>query len=139
MTDSSEINNKVNMVLIDKSNDKFSGNFNGNFTDKLSDRLNDKHNDKLKDQLNAQLIDTQIDPRSRETKPAAANSPLPSSSPMQQPTRKKLLETSEELKRALSSWDELSRTSPKLSADEQMLQEIKGLLSQLKNQLETFE
>jgi hypothetical protein len=53
--------------------------------------------------------------------------------------RKKLLETSQELKKALSNWEELSRTSPRLSADEQMLQEIKGLLGQLKNQIDAFE
>lgn len=53
--------------------------------------------------------------------------------------RKKLLETSEDLKKALSSWEELSQMSPRLSADEQMLQEIKGLLGQLKNQIENFE
>ncbi len=49
-----------------------------------------------------------------------------------------LLETSGELKKALSQWEELCRQAPKVSAEDQMLDEIKGLLSRLKTQLEDF-
>jgi hypothetical protein len=53
-------------------------------------------------------------------------------------SHKKLLETSSELRSALNSWDELCKQSLKPAADEQMLMEIKGLLSKLKNQIEDF-
>lgn len=53
-------------------------------------------------------------------------------------SHKKLLETSHELKQALGCWEDLCKQAKKPSADEQMLLEIKGLLSKLKSQIEDF-
>lgn len=52
--------------------------------------------------------------------------------------RQRILETSVELKKALAAWDELSKQAQAPSADEQMLDDMKSLLKQLKNQIELF-
>ena len=51
-------------------------------------------------------------------------------------SRRRILETSTELKKALDAWDSLSQQVNKPSADEQMLSDVKELLKQLKNQIE---
>ncbi len=51
-------------------------------------------------------------------------------------SRRRILETSSELKKALEAWDTLSEQAAKPSADEQMLSDVKDLLKQLKSQIE---
>jgi hypothetical protein len=52
--------------------------------------------------------------------------------------RKRILETRNELKKALDAWEELSKEPQAVSADEQMLNDVKDLLKQLQNKLEEF-
>lgn len=54
------------------------------------------------------------------------------------PSRKKILETGAELKKALAAWDELSKEPQGPSADEQMLNDVKDLLKELKSKIEEF-
>ncbi len=51
-------------------------------------------------------------------------------------SKKRILETSTDLKKALEAWDNLSQQQPKPPADEQMLSDVKDLLKQLKTQIE---
>lgn len=53
-------------------------------------------------------------------------------------SRRRILETGTELKKALDAWDELSREPQAIPADEQMLSDVKDLLKQLKNKIEEF-
>lgn len=53
--------------------------------------------------------------------------------------KKRLQETSDALKKSLNQWEEISSTSIKPTAEEQMMNDLKGLLSKLKNQMDDFE
>jgi len=46
--------------------------------------------------------------------------------------------TSSRLKQAFAAWDELSRQAPTLSADEQRLEEMRKLLTDLKSKIEAL-
>ncbi|MEZ0390703.1 MAG: hypothetical protein ACAH59_00710 [Pseudobdellovibrionaceae bacterium] len=52
--------------------------------------------------------------------------------------RKRILETRNELKKALDAWEDLSQEPQGLSADQQMLNDVKDLLKQLQNKIEEF-
>jgi len=52
------------------------------------------------------------------------------------PPRKRILETSSDLKKALDAWDNLSQQHIKPAADEQLMSDVKDLLKQLKSQIE---
>ena len=52
--------------------------------------------------------------------------------------RRRILETGNELKRALDAWDELSKEPQGVPADEQMLNDVKDLLKTLKDKIEEF-
>lgn len=54
------------------------------------------------------------------------------------PSRKRILETGAELKKALAAWDDLSKQAQGPSADEQVLSEVKSLLKELKSKIEEF-
>jgi hypothetical protein len=51
---------------------------------------------------------------------------------------KRILESGSELKKALAVWDELSKEPPATPPDEQVLNDVKDLLKQLKSQIEQF-
>lgn len=50
--------------------------------------------------------------------------------------RKKLLETTQELKKALDAWDDLSEKCVGPSADEVQMEEVKSMLREIKNQID---
>lgn len=50
--------------------------------------------------------------------------------------RKKLLETTQELKKALDAWDDLSEKCQGPSADEVQMEEVKSMLREIKNQID---
>lgn len=52
--------------------------------------------------------------------------------------KEKIVEAGLELKKALNTWEELSKDCSGPSADEQMLAEIQTLLKKLKTQIEDF-
>ena len=56
-------------------------------------------------------------------------------------SKKRILETGLELKKALADWDELAKTCEEhgLSADQQMLKDVQSLLKELKTQIEEFD
>jgi hypothetical protein len=51
-------------------------------------------------------------------------------------SRKRIVETGNELKKALQAWDDLSAQPLAPPADEQRLSDVKDLLKQIKTQLE---
>lgn len=53
-------------------------------------------------------------------------------------SRKKLLNSGTDLKKALDAWEELSQQPLAPSPNEQMLNDVKDLLKQLKNKIEEF-
>jgi hypothetical protein len=53
-------------------------------------------------------------------------------------SRKRILETGVELKKALAAWDDLSKEPQGPSADEQVLNDVKNLLKELKSKIEEF-
>ncbi len=52
--------------------------------------------------------------------------------------RKRIVETGDELKKALEAWDTLSKQAPKPTAEEQVLSDVKNLLKELKSKIEEF-
>ena len=50
--------------------------------------------------------------------------------------RKKLLETTQELKKALDAWDDLEEKCQGPSADEVQLDDVKKILREIKNQID---
>lgn len=54
------------------------------------------------------------------------------------PPRRRILETSSDLKKALEVWDDLSKQPLKPAADDQLMADVKELLKQLKSQIEDF-
>jgi hypothetical protein len=52
------------------------------------------------------------------------------------PPRRRILETSPDLKKALEVWDDLSKQAVKPAADDQLMSDVKELLKQLKTQIE---
>ncbi len=54
-------------------------------------------------------------------------------------SKKRILETGLELKKALAEWDDLSKTCEGPSANEQMLKDVQVLLKELKCKIEEFD
>lgn len=54
-------------------------------------------------------------------------------------SKKRILQTGLELKKALADWDDLAKICQGPSADEQMLKDVQGLLKELKTQIEEFD
>ena len=55
-----------------------------------------------------------------------------------QQKKERISEVGCELKKALEAWEDLNKQVPRLSADEQMLQDMQSLLKKLQNQMEEF-
>lgn len=54
-------------------------------------------------------------------------------------SKKRILETGLELKKALADWDDLAKTCQGPSANEQMLKDVQLLLKELKTKIEEFD
>ena len=54
-------------------------------------------------------------------------------------SKKRILETGLELKKALAAWDDLAKTCQGPSTDEQMLKDVRNLLKELKIQIEELD